>query len=60
MPQFDLNLLNFQNILVYIFCVSCLFYLKEINVYFFYSLKLPNRLQSSYYFSKKNGTGPVI
>lgn len=56
MPQFDLNLLNFQNILVYIFCVSYLFYLKEINVYFFYSLKLPNRLNLSIFllfFKKK-------
>lgn len=44
MPQFDLNLLNFQNILVYIFCVSYLFYLKEINFYFFYFFKLPYQL----------------
>lgn len=55
MPQFDLNLLNFQNILVYVFCVSYLFYLKEINFYFLYSLKLPSRLNSSIFllFSKK-------
>ena len=44
MPQFDLNLLNFQNILVYVFCISYLYYLKEINFYFFYFFKLPYQL----------------
>ena len=56
MPQFDLNLLNFQNIIIYVFCISYLFYLKEINVVFFYLLKLPYLLNLYiliFFFEKK-------
>lgn len=56
MPQFDLNLLNFQNIIIYVFCISYLFYLKEINVVFFFLLKLPYLLNLYiliFFFEKK-------
>lgn len=56
MPQFDLNLLNFQNVLVYIFCVSYLFYLKEINYFFLNFFKLLTQLKLyifKFFFLKK-------
>ena len=56
MPQFDLNLLNFQNVLIYIFCITYLFYLKELCVFFFYVFKLPYQLNLSIlwiFFKKK-------
>ena len=55
MPQFDLNLLSFQNVLIYVFCISYIYYLKEVLVYYFYFYKLPYQLSlySMWLFLKK-------
>ena len=44
MSQFELHLLNFKKVLIYIFCVTYLYYIKELCVFFFYIFKLPNWL----------------
>ena len=44
MAQLDLNLLSFQNVLIYVFFISYIYYLKEVLVYYFYFYKLPYQL----------------
>jgi len=47
MPQFDFNILNNQNINIFSFSISYLFYIKSIYFLFLYTFKSPCKLLSN-------------
>lgn len=44
MPQFDLNILNTQNVNIFSFTLSYLFYLKSLLFFIFFYFKYPYKL----------------